>query len=48
MKQETTEPSFLYEPPAVEVVEVCVELGFAGSPTGVDTPDWGHEPGYWG
>ncbi len=47
----------MYEPPAVEVLVVAVECGFAGSGGGGSTgggsnadatlPEWGHEDGYW-
>ncbi|WP_455610521.1 hypothetical protein [Bacteroides sp.] len=39
-----------YESPAVEVLTVAVEYGFAGSGgDNADTtlPGWGHEDGYW-
>ena len=39
-----------YESPAVDVLTVAVEYGFAGSGgDNADTtlPGWGHEDGYW-
>lgn len=46
MKQ-VSETTFLYEPPEVEITEVCVEQGFAGSDTGGTISDWEHESGQW-
>jgi len=46
MEQEP-KTTFPYEPPEVEVMEVCVEQGFAGSDTGGDTSDWNPVPGHW-
>lgn len=46
----------MYEPPAVEVLTVAVEYGFAGSGGGsagggtnadATLPEWGSEDGYW-
>jgi len=36
-----------YEPPAVEVLVVAVERGFADSDTDTKLPQWEGEPGYW-
>ncbi len=46
MKQES-KTVFSYDPPKVEVTEVYVEQGFAGSDTGGSTPDWSHGQGQW-
>lgn len=46
MKQEP-ETTFPYEPPEVEIMEVRVEQGFAGSDTGGSAPDWEPEHGQW-
>lgn len=37
----------MYEPPAVEMLTVTVELGFEGSDTSSTLPTWGSEDGYW-
>lgn len=36
-----------YDPPAVEVLVVAVERGFADSDTDTKLPQWEGEPGYW-
>lgn len=46
MKQES-ETTFPYEPPEVEMTEVRVEQGFAGSDTGGSTPEWTPDHGQW-
>lgn len=46
MKQET-EKTFLYEPPEVEVTEVCVEHGYEASRSTINTPTWGTNEGEW-
>jgi len=37
----------VYQPPKIEVEEVCVEQGFAGSEAGGKTSDWNPVDGRW-
>ncbi len=44
-ERKTLLPTEEYQPPAIEVVEVCVEKGFAISDGGID--DWGGGSSWW-